>query len=65
MDCPEHFTEIKFFRSDNRLNAGGEFPVESELKLPNTATTDVAPAFSEGGEFCDVHPFSGFAAFME
>ncbi|MGF6606125.1 hypothetical protein OKW45_001025 [Paraburkholderia sp. WSM4175] len=63
--CPEHFVESKFFRSNNRVDAGGESPVESELDLASISTAGVNPAFSEGDEFCDVHPFSGFAAFMD
>ncbi|WNC88118.1 hypothetical protein RI103_10180 [Paraburkholderia sp. FT54] len=65
VDCPEQFVESKIFRFDNRVSAGGESRVESRLDLTHNPAAGVNPTFSEGDEFRDAHPFSGFSAFMD
>ena len=62
---PEHLADSEFFRSDSRRNAAGATQVAPRQNLTNVPARSVNPAFSEDGECCTTHPFSGFAAFMD
>lgn len=62
---PEHFEENHFFRSDGRLKAVSSADQVPPQHLAYLSARGGNPAYSEVDEFCAVHPFSGFAAFMD